>query len=442
MKATVNFYFDTRLHKDTQEGIVKFFVTWKRVQRPFSTKIKIPQKDWEKLQRNITNEKLSAKLTDGYFIDLFDRIYGEKSDYIYAKNIVEQLGSDFDFEKFKTLFYNRNQKNVVVVQISTVQDVFNEIIKNLRATDQVKTRKMYETVINHLTLYLLILKSPFYPVIADLRFEHITVDFLKKYEKWMLSFGKFNKYKNTYEPLSITTIGIYMRHLRFAFNEAISTYKVVSQENYPFSKKGYQIPASGNTKVALPKTDIQTLTANISEYPSIEHRSEQLWLFSYLANGMNFTDICRLKWTDIENNTITFYRKKTSKTQKVKRQISVIFRPELQEIIKQYGNDPKTSIYVFPFINESMDEETKVKHIEYLIKTTNKYIRRTFEKLGLPPKLSTYHARHSFATILMRANVPIKFISDSLGHASLKTTTTYLHSFEEEQKQDFINNLL
>lgn len=442
MNATVNFYFDTRLNKETQEGIVKFFVTWKRIQRPYSSKIKITQKDWEKLQRNISNEKLSAKLTDAYFIDLFDIIYGEKSAYIHAKNITEQLGSDFDFDKFKTLFYNRNQKSIIVVKILTVQDVFNEIIKSLLNTEQVKTRRMYETVVNHLSLYLSILKSPFYPIIADLKFEHITVEFLQQYEKWMLKFGKFNRHKNTYEPLSITSVGIYMRHLRFVYNEAISTYKTVSNELYPFSKKGYQIPASGNTKVALPKTDIQTLTANISEYPSIEHRSEQLWLFSYIANGMNFTDICRLKWTDIENNTISFYRQKTIKTQKVKRQISVILRPELQEIINQYGTDPKSSVYVFPFINESMNEETKVNQIEYLIKTTNKYIRRTFEKLGLPPKLSTYHARHSFATILMRANVPIKFISDSLGHASLKTTTTYLHSFEDDQKQDFINHLL
>ena len=49
--------------------------------------------------------------------------------------------------------------------------------------------------------------------------------------------------------------------------------------------------------------------------------------------------------------------------------------------------------------------------------------------------ISTYTARHSFATVLKRAGANIAYISESLGHSDLKTTENYLASFEREERQ-------
>lgn len=51
------------------------------------------------------------------------------------------------------------------------------------------------------------------------------------------------------------------------------------------------------------------------------------------------------------------------------------------------------------------------------------------------PHISTYTARHSFATVLKRAGVNIAYISESLGHSNLKTTEHYLASFEREERE-------
>ena len=56
------------------------------------------------------------------------------------------------------------------------------------------------------------------------------------------------------------------------------------------------------------------------------------------------------------------------------------------------------------------------------------------EALGIN-HISTYTARHSFATVLKRAGANIAYISESLGHKDLKTTENYLASFEKEERQ-------
>jgi site-specific recombinase xerD len=56
--------------------------------------------------------------------------------------------------------------------------------------------------------------------------------------------------------------------------------------------------------------------------------------------------------------------------------------------------------------------------------------------------LTTYVARHSFATVLKRSGVNVAIISEALGHTSLSTTQFYLDSFDNEQIDDAMKNLL
>ncbi len=49
--------------------------------------------------------------------------------------------------------------------------------------------------------------------------------------------------------------------------------------------------------------------------------------------------------------------------------------------------------------------------------------------------ITTYTARHSFATILKRGGANISYISESLGHSDLRITEAYLASFEKEDRQ-------
>ena len=66
-------------------------------------------------------------------------------------------------------------------------------------------------------------------------------------------------------------------------------------------------------------------------------------------------------------------------------------------------------------------------------KAANKALHKIGEKLGIPIDLTTYVARHSYATVLKRSGVSTAIISESLGHSSEKVTQIYLDSFENTQ---------
>jgi site-specific recombinase XerD len=86
--------------------------------------------------------------------------------------------------------------------------------------------------------------------------------------------------------------------------------------------------------------------------------------------------------------------------------------------------------------------EQEYKRIQQTVKSINHYIGKIAESLGIEANITTYVARHSFATVLKRSGVSIEFISESLGHSDLKTTENYLANFELDKKLEIAQNLI
>jgi integrase len=230
--------------------------------------------------------------------------------------------------------------------------------------------------------------------------------------------------------------------MRSVYNDAIEQ-GIVDRASYPFGKNRYVIPAGSNTKKALKKEDILKFMAY---KPSVgmEQRSLDLWLFSYLCNGMNMNDICRLKWEDVEGDRLSFVRQKTARTRKSNQtKIKVALFPQSLEIINRWASpDKNPRNYVFPFLNEGMTADRQGRVIKQVIKVTNQYMRKIAETLKIQGNVNTYSARHSFATILLQSEAPLAFISQSLGHTSISTTESYLGSFDDEKTKKYLNALL
>ena len=68
-------------------------------------------------------------------------------------------------------------------------------------------------------------------------------------------------------------------------------------------------------------------------------------------------------------------------------------------------------------------------------------MKKVASDLEIPGKVTTYTARHSFATVLKRSGASTEFISESLGHTSTKTTAAYLASFENDVKRQWAEKL-
>ena len=109
--------------------------------------------------------------------------------------------------------------------------------------------------------------------------------------------------------------------------------------------------------------------------------------------------------------------------------------PEMQSIIERWGNpDKKPNNYIFPYLTGDEDLTKKKNIIHDVVKRTNKRLKKIGAAVGVDG-LTTYTARHSYATVLKRSGANIAYISESLGHTDLKTTEDYLASFEKDERK-------
>ena len=166
-------------------------------------------------------------------------------------------------------------------------------------------------------------------------------------------------------------------------------------------------------------------------------------MFSYLCNGINFRDMLFLKYGNIKDGEVTFIR---SKTENTRRQAKVIKAPllrEMEEIMQRSGNggsgDPGKYIFRIAKGNETPLQVATL--VRKAIAECNAAMKVIAQDIGIAP-FSTYAARHSFATILKRSGADITFISECLGHTSVKTTECYLSGYEKEDRLRFAERLL
>lgn len=319
--------------------------------------------------------------------------------YQKAENIIDKLDTAFTFEKFDEMYHEGRDV------FNSVYYAFKKYIDDLKAEERTGTAINYDASIKSLEDFK-----------KNLKFTDITPSFLKKYERWMLGNGK-----------SITTVGMYLRALRAIYNK-----QDIDKKLYPFGRGKYEIPSGENIKKALTIEEI----ARIYNYEATgtEAMARDYWMFLYLCNGMNVKDFCSLKWDDIDGNILTYQREKTKRTNKKPKKITVSLKPETWEIINKYGiRSVVPGSYIFPHYEKGITATRKQEVSQQLIKTINKYMKRIARNVGINKNVTTYFARHSFATILKRSGTNIAMISDLLGHSNLGVTESYLDSFESDQ---------
>jgi integrase len=151
---------------------------------------------------------------------------------------------------------------------------------------------------------------------------------------------------------------------------------------------------------------------------------------------MNVKDFCLLKWADIKGNMLTYKRAKTLRSQRESKNIAVALKPETMDIIKKWGQPSvNKDAFIFPHLNSKMNEIQKMAIYKQLTKIINKYIKQIAKELEIDKNVTTYFARHSFATVLKRSGAKIEMISELLGHSNVGVTESYLDSFENDQIQ-------
>jgi integrase len=143
---------------------------------------------------------------------------------------------------------------------------------------------------------------------------------------------------------------------------------------------------------------------------------------------MNFADIAKLRMSDLQDGRIYYKRSKTNKP------LSVKLTDAALQILNLYTEGKKPDDLIFPILKrDSLELQQKDLYNER--KTFNKYLNRIGESCEIQGRLTSYVARHSWATIAKDLNVPISVISEGLGQ-DIKTTQIYLDSFDDNVLDD------
>lgn len=258
----------------------------------------------------------------------------------------------------------------------------------------------------------------------DIYFSDIDEQWLKKYESWLRTKG-----------ITTNTIGIRFRNIRTLYNVAIDEGHVKS-ECYPFKKYKVSKLHENTPKRAIVKDKVvKVIKHKATRKDSYSELSIDLFTFSYIMGGINFTDMARIKHDNIIEGRLAYKRKKTKKL------ILLPLQPKAIEIINKYRSDDNP--YIFPILSTfHKTEQQKINRIHKVIGKVNKHLKALGVELDLDKKLTTYVARHSFSTTLKRAGVSTSLICEALGHSSEKVTQTYLDCFENEQMDAAMTNLL
>jgi integrase len=405
-KPTLTYFFDTRSKLLDGNYPIKLTVYYGRQKKRYKTPFKATQEVYDRLLANRLRDE-STKQLKRQTVSWLDK------QTLIAESIVP-----FTFTDFENVFYAEKTQSRKIQLNDGVNSIYEKHIQALNDEGRISTARSYQDSLTSMLSYK-----------KNLKVSQITPDFLKGYEKWMIDNGR-----------SLTTVGMYVRALRTIFNMAIVN-EVIDASKYPFKK--YTIPAPQKISRTLKKEEIKQII-NYTAKRDADAVALDYWVFSFISNGMNFKDIALLKYGNINGDFLEFRRAKTKRTtNNISLPIMVPLDENLSYIIKKRGNkSKKKEDYIFPILKHGLTPQQEYDHIKTFVRNTNKRLTRVGIELGLSLKVTSYVARHCFATIQKNNNAPLAYISEALGHSNLKTTQNYFGRFEDEGLKVFHSGLM
>lgn len=302
----------------------------------------------------------------------------------------------------------------------TVFQYFQSRIEGLKKSNKIGNANIYIDTYNQLKTFT---------ENKDITFSQVDFDFLAKFETFFRS-----------RELADNAISIRFRTLRALYKLAINE-NYAKIELYPFDK--YKISERFDTKTqkrAITKEQIKLVEAFVIDPQSTAYEAQKYFIFSYYGQGINFVDMANLKWKNFFDGRVFYKRAKTG------HELNFVLSKPAIEIINYWKPITKRSdeSYIFPILNDSfhVTATQKTNRIHKVLTRVNRDLKAIGKSLDIEVSLTTYVARHTFATVLKRSGVSTAVISEAMGHKTEAITQTYLKNFENSIIDEAMEHLL
>ncbi len=372
-----------------KEGTLYFQVIHNRIVRQIRTGHRLFHAEWDVRRQTVIMPQEATRERRSHLLSLHNAMNSERKrlDAVIAR--LEARGRPYTAD------------DVVEAFVSSTGDFYlvsfaRETMEHLR---RIGKRRLSETYATAVSSFMRFRKG------LDVPLDEMDSDLMSAYAAYLAEAG-----------VCPNTISFYMRNLRAIYNRAVD--KELTVQCSPF--KHVYTGIDKTVKRAVPIEVIRQIRSlDLSQHPAMDY-ARDIFLFSFYTRGMSFVDIAYLKKKDLQNGILSYRRHKTGQ------QLFIKWEKPMQELIDKH--DTSGGPYLMPIIKDAGNDERS----QYISEAhrVNRNLKKIGRLLGLPMPLTSYVARHGWASIARSKNIPIATISEAMGHDSENTTRIYLASLD------------
>lgn len=383
---------DTRRKRTDGIYPVVIRITFNRTHSTITTGFRLKEQHWDSVSQLVNKNNQNFQTINKSISETYLKV---------QKGILKlQELNEFSFEKLRI---ELSDKPIVKIKPITFQEFSNQLIKELHQINKTGNALIYQTASNRLQNY-----ANNY----NLLFKDINYTFLEGFKRQLIT-----------ENVKQNSISNYLRTIRAIYNKAIKA-KIIDRAHYPFTE--VTIKTERTAKRAVLINDIQKLYKLKLKENSREWHARNYFFLSFSLIGISFSDMAYLKPANIVQGRLIYRRRKTHK------EYSIKLTSIAHEIINRYNG--KNEKYIIPILPSNIIEDSLLakKYIRQWIKTTNKWMNKLGEECELTELLTTYVARHTWATTAKRMGFSNELIAEAMGHEyGNKITNIYLDNFDQ-----------
>lgn len=371
----------------TKEGTLYYQITHDRVVRQINTGYKLYPTEWHSFTSQIVVPPNAEESRYHYLLALQNNLKKETARLAEIIVRLNRTDSAYTADRIVELYNLRSDNDSFLL-------FTRNLIVQLKQIGKIRTAETYTCALNSFIRF---------QGETDLLWEAVDSNLMIEYEVYLKA-----------EGVCPNTSSYYMRSLRAIYNRAVE--KELTIQRYPF--KHVYTGIDKTVKRAVPVTVIRQIRNLKLEHNPMLDYARDIFMFSFYTRGMSFVDMAYLKKKDLYNGILSYRRQKTNQ------QLFIKWEKPMQEIIDKY--DTTGTPYLLPIIKDvGKDERRQYKNASHLV---NCKLKKIGAQLGLTIPLTTYVARHGWASIAKSKNIPISTISEAMGHDSENTTRIYLAS--------------
>lgn len=373
-----------------REGTLFFQIIHRRIARQINTGYRLFTHEWDCAQGRVDVTSATDDVRHRYLEALETDLRNDLSRLQAIVTRIEGSGRNYDADGIVALFGTaRNDVGFVAFA--------RTLIAHLSGIGRTSISTAYATTISSFLRFL--------DDRRDVALADFDSDLMQAYEVWLRDGG-----------LCPNSSSYYMRNLRAIYNRAVE--RELTVQNHPF--RHVYTGVDKTVKRAVPLRVIRRIRdMDLTDSPALDY-ARDMFMFSFYTRGMSFVDMAFLQKKDLHNGILSYRRRKTNQL------LTIKWEKPMQDIVDKY--DTTASPYILPIIRDiGRDGRRQYKNVAHFVNIKLKSIGR---RINLDIPLTTYVARHGWASIARSKNIPLATISEAMGHDSETTTRIYLASLD------------